>query len=196
MKKTILFLLLLSTALFLSGCGEEEEGEEQSSTVSGVQGWHFQGRDCLACHNVDLQEEKNLLFGGTLYKDQNITDQDDLNNVCGGKQIINLYDSGFNLTYSSKDYEDLDSKGYKGKGNIFILKRMLYSVSPGDYYVQITDENANVLAVSTQTHAFSSLPYDINNSADINNRVSCNSCHIKGGVQAPLFAQINKNLCE
>ena len=194
MKKRFLTLLLLSCTLILSGCGEDE-GEEGVATQE--QGWHFQGRDCLACHNSDLNEDKHLLFGGTLYKDANVTNQDDLNNICGGEFVINFLDGGFNTIYSSKDYIAQGSDGYKAKGNLFILQRELRLISAGNYYVQITDANGTVMAVTNgATHSFTSQDYDINNPADFANRLSCNACHIQGGAQAPLFVQANKNLCQ
>ena len=108
MKKYLTFLLSFSLILFLNGCGEDEEGEE-SGSVSTTQGWHFSGRDCLACHNVDLGEDKSLLVGGTVYKSKVIQDQDDLTEMCGGDIVLNLYDgaSPLNLIYSSKDYKDV-----------------------------------------------------------------------------------------
>lgn len=194
MKIKIYFLLLLVTTLIFSGCGEDG-GDESISTT--VQGWHFQGRDCLACHNVDLNPDKHLLFAGTLYKDKNISNQDDLNNVCGGEFIVNFLDSSFSTVYSSNDYIDSNSDGYDAKGNIFILQRKLRLITAGDYYVQITDTNGSVMAVTNgATHSFTSGDYDIDNPADFSNRLSCNSCHSNSGVQDPLYVQVNKNLCK
>ena len=192
MKRNIYFLLALFSTLILSGCGEDEGSESTAST----QGWHFQGRDCLACHNVDLGEDKHLLYAGTFYRDANVSNQDDLNSVCGGKFVVNLLDSSFNVVYSSKDYEDSNSKGYNGKGNLFVLQRKLRLLSAGTYHAQITDANGTVMAVSGYDHFFTSQDYDINNPADNLNRLSCNACHVKGGAQDPLYAQANKNLCQ
>ena len=178
----------------MSGCGEEE-GEGTSTT----QGWHFQGRDCLACHNVDLGNEKHLLFGGTLYKSDTITNQDDTNNMCGGDLIVNFIDTNGSVIYSSKDYKVADSKGYKAKGNLFILKRALNVLSPGSYYVQVTDTNGSVLAVtSSASHQFDGQNYDINNRSNSSNRVACNACHSNTGSQKPLYVNntANLNLCQ
>jgi len=196
MKKYLKFLLIFPLVLFLSACGEDEGEENDDSSVASKQGWHFQGRDCLACHNVDLNEDKHLLVAGTLYKSQSVSNQDDLNNVCGGDFVINFLDAGSNIVYSSKDYEDLNSKGYEAKGNLFILRRRLSQLTAQTFYAQIADKNGTVFAVSNYSHAFTTADYDINNPADFANRVSCNSCHIKGGVTSPLYVQANVSKCK
>jgi len=198
MKKSLFYILAFGIIMLIAGCGDDSsENEADSTTARTAQGWHFQGRDCLACHNVDLQDQKNLLFGGTVYKDSTVTNKDDLNNVCGGDLIVNFIDSStIATTYSSTNYVDPNSKGNKGKGNIFILKRLLSS-SYGSFYIQITDKNGTVLATSTTPHNFNAQTYDINHPLDLNNRISCNACHTEGGVGLhPLYTQINKNLCQ
>ena len=202
MNQSLLYtFLILALTFTLSGCGEDEGGEEGdeggSSTTALKQGWHFPGRDCLACHNVDLNPDKHLLFGGTLYKSSTISNQDDINNVCGGEYVINFLDAGANIVASSKNNVDTNSKGNKGKGNLFILQRKLRLLSAGSYYVQVTDTNGSVMAVTNgATHSFTSQDYNINNPADYGNRLACNACHIRGGNQAPLFVQNNLNLCK
>ena len=200
MKKSLNFLLISTMMIFMVGCGEDESGEETTATSSSevVQGWHFQGRDCLACHNVDLQESKHLVFGGTLYKEKVVSNQDDLNNVCGGDFIINYLDNNSNVVYSSKDYIDVNSKGDKGKGNLFILKRELALISAGSYTIEVTTQDGTTMAKSGPTHNFTSQDYDINNPQDTNNRVSCNACHINGGEQPPLYVNFtaNNTLCQ
>jgi hypothetical protein len=194
MKIKIFSFLLITTTLMFSGCGEDE-ADESNTTVS-TQGWHFQGRDCLACHNVDLNPDKHLLFGGTLYVDQSVQNQDDLNNVCGGEFVINFIDDTTGVTiYSSKDYIDANSNGYDAKGNLFILQRKLRLISAGNYTVQITDTNGTVMAAAGG-HSFSSADYDINTPKDSNNRLACNACHSNSGPQLPIYVQINKNLCQ
>ena len=185
-------VLILFMLIGFLGC-EDEEGEEGSASTT--QGWHFQGRDCLACHNVDLQDERHLFIGGTLFKSSVVNDQDDLANSCGGEWVINFLDSGSNTIHSSLSFTDSNSKGYKGKGNLFILARMLDSIS-GDYYVQIEDKFGNEVALSNGLHNFTYNNYDITNSADYANRRSCNACHVTGGATAPLFVQSNQQLCE
>lgn len=193
MNKNIFYLLLV--VVLLSGCGEDED-EDNGNSLSSTQGWHYPGRDCLACHNVDLSEDKHLLFAGTVYKNSAISNQDDIDNTCGGELLIEILDSAFNPVYNSKDYKDSSSSGYKGKGNIFILQRQLRLLGAGRYSVRITDVNGTTMAQSRATHQFTSQDYDINNPIDWNNRLSCNSCHVKGGSQDPLYIEINANLCE
>lgn len=180
----------------MAGCGEDESSEGSSSTATVVQGWHNQGKDCLACHNVDLQDERHLLFGGTVYKTENVTNTEDLNSVCGGNLNVNFWNSTrTSLIFASKDYVDPNSKGNRGKGNIFILQRMLNTIAPNNYYIEITDENATVL--TSYLHQFSGQDYDINNPANSNNRISCNACHSAGGIQNPIYVDSNKqNLCQ
>jgi len=192
MKKNLKLLLMLSLVLLMSACG----GGNGSSIATGKQGWHFQGRDCLACHNVDLTENEHLLVAGTFYKDKNVSNQDDLSNVCGGNFVINFLDSGFNTIYSSKDYIDVNSKGYNGKGNLFILRRTLSQLSAQTFYVQIADESGLVFGVSNFTHNFTTADYDINSRIKTSNRISCNSCHTKDGFTSPLYAQMNADKCK
>jgi len=191
--KTLHGVLILFMLIGFLGC-EDEEGEEGATTTT-TQGWHFQGRDCLACHNVDLQSERHLFVGGTLFKAPSVSDQDDLANSCGGEWVVNFLDSGSNVVYSSLSYTDSSSNGYKGKGNLFILARMLDAIN-GDYYVQITDTSGNEMALSSGLHNFTYDNYDITNSADFANRRSCNACHVTGGVTQPLFVQSNPQLCK
>ncbi len=191
MDSKILTLALLASLAF-SGC------ERPPALADGEQGWHFQGRDCLACHNVDLGEDKHLFFAGTLYKDKNVTDQDNIDNVCGGKFVVNFLDGDFNSVFTSKTYKDSNSKGYDAKGNIFVLNRKNPNLSADTYHVQILDEATNkILAVSNYTHKFNLEAYDANNPKNTENRISCNSCHSStNGFTAPLYVQANKNLCK
>lgn len=193
-------LILLS--LILTSCGEEgEEGNEGtvSTSQASKQGFHMPGRDCLACHNYDLQAERHLTIGGTVFKSQSIVNINDENNLCGGNLKIKLIDtSNPSNIIDSANYEDSNSKGYKGKGNIFILSRKFPNIQ-GNYYVQITDENNNTIAVSQQPHSFTSGYYDITNPADLSNRYSCNACHSvnpKGGALGVIYPNTNANLCK
>ncbi|MCD6260141.1 MAG: hypothetical protein J7J31_11135 [Helicobacteraceae bacterium] len=183
----IIFKIILGSiaALFISACGSEE--------VSGV-GWHFNGRDCLACHNSDLGEEKHLVIAGTLYKNKDVTDTDDLTNVCNADLVFHLTDLSGNIVYSSASYTDRDSKGYRGAGNIFLLDRLFDQNLNGTYHVRIAERTTNrVLAVGLN-HPFSGVEYTPKNSQDDSNRLSCNACHGKAGTQDPLYVQFSANL--
>ena len=180
-KKILLYFLLALVTFTLSGCGEEDGGGDSEGSGAKVvvkSGWHFQGRDCLACHNVELKSEEHLLVAGTLYKDSSVTNEDDLNNVCGGEIVVNFYDGTNynNLIYSSTTYKDAASKGYNGKGNLFILQRKLGIISSGGYYIELATPTGQVLA-DKYLHKFSAQPYDINNPVDYSNQLSCNACH-------------------
>jgi len=199
MHYTLTFFLL-SIILLLNGCSEDE-GNEGDAPVSVAQGWHFQGRDCLACHNVDLKENRHLLMAGTLYKNQYVplSELDNVDKMCGGDLVINLYDGNAptNLIYSSKNYEDTASKGYKAKGNLFILQRKLALISQGDYFVEITDGNGNILANKSKHH-FSAQPYDSSNPQNNNNALSCNACHspVANATTYPIYVDTNTSYCK
>ena len=181
------FMLMLVAAFMLVGCSDEN-----SETASG---WHFQGRDCLSCHNTNLKEQKNLLVGGTLYRSSTVNDVDSISEVCDADFVVNFLDSSYATQISSKDYEDIESAGYEGKGNVFVLSKYLDTLN-GDYYMQIVDRTTNkTLAQSTALHSFNS-SYSNANSTDVNNQNSCNSCHAKGGVTMPIHVQVNQNLCK
>ena len=192
MKKILFFIALIMT-LLLTACGEDEGGEG-SAVSTPAQGWHFQGRDCLACHNVDLQDERHLVFGGSVYKTED--NNNDVQNSCGGELNVNIWDaSRSNLLYASKNFVDANSKGNLGKGNIFILQRMFQPNSlNGNLFIEITDANNSVLA--SYIHQFSSGDYDINNPTDASNRISCNACHGQNG-QSHIYVDSNKvSLCQ
>jgi len=186
-----IYIILFSSLLFLTGCSEDDEGDSLS------QGWHYPGRDCLACHNVDLGEDKHLLFAGTVYKYDSVIDTDNVDNLCGGELFVEFLDSSYNLALSSKDYKDSTSPGYNGKGNIFILQRELRLLSAQNYTMRITNVDGLTMAQSlSNSHTFTSQDYDINLPGDWNNRLSCNSCHRVGGVTKPLSASLNVDLCK
>ena len=187
--------MTLMLTIFLAACGDEEEGSEGATTTT--QGWHFQGRDCLACHNVDLTDERHLLIGGTVFKSASIANKDDLTQVCGGEIVVKLLDSNGVIAVSSQD-NDQNSKGYKGKGNLFFLARSIGSIAAGAYTVMIFDANNTLVASSNAlSHQFTSDPYDINNAKNYANRIACNSCHnTTGGDVAPIYANINPSACK
>ena len=190
--KVINTLIIIALAFFIIGCDDEENEE---GVTQSTKGWHFQGRDCHACHDSDLGERKNLLIAGTLFKDKNLADGDNMETTCNADLVLNFIDSSGNIVVSSRDYYDSESKGYDGSGNFFILKKYLSALS-GEYYMQITDENSNILAVSTTQHSFNAQDYDIENTINFDNTLSCNACHQKNSIQAPLYIQLNQHLCE
>ena len=179
--KIIIFLLLFG--LFQNGCTEDNN--------LNTQGLHFQGRNCIACHNNDLQEDRHLIIGGTLFKSPSNADGENLNTICNETLLINfLNENNRSIQYSSKLST---SKGNKGKGNFFILEDENNQNITGSYIMQIikNDHNKTILADSlNQVHRFNDI---ITDSVDLNNRYSCNSCHTKGGLTKPLFP--NKNPC-
>ena len=200
MRKFLTLILLFGTALGVVSCGglevEEEEEEDYEEETLQSQGWHFQGRNCLACHNVDLKGEKHLLVAGTLFRSSNVGNPDDMASVCEGELYIQLLDSSYNVVYDSRNYRDPNSKGYKGKGNLFILKRLLSDIT-GEYYLRIIDSNGTTLAQSTTLHTFTSIfGFDPRqNPADASNRFSCNACHRypnpEGGAPGFLYPNVN-----
>lgn len=186
MPKMILSALVgVYLLLFFSGCGSDEE--TASSTPSS--GWHFQGRNCLACHNQNLQADRHLIYGGTVYRSSSaIVDKEDLSQVCGGVSI-ELWDSSHTTRlYRFGDYNDTNSKGYLGKGNVFILKRMLSSITSQNYGIDIVDHNGVILA--QVLHQLSGADYDPNYPQDYSNRISCNACHSNN--VAPIYVDAAK----
>jgi len=169
----------LVLAIFIGGCGGSPDDE---GAVSGV---HFQGRDCLSCHNVDLAENSHLQIGGTVFEkiDGN---KNNLNETCSERLHIEF---GFPSEFSTKSFNDVNSAGFNGRGNVFaLIKDMPLS---GTYTVSIVQDNGNVLAAYPD-HPFLG-GFDPRNPSDVNNMYSCNACHQaapnnKGGAKGVLFA--------
>lgn len=179
-------------AMSIAACG----GNGSDVTGTAV-GWHFQGIDCLSCHNIDLSEEKRLTVAGTVFLSPVVGDTYDLSNVCNGPLRLQFLDFSLNVKYDSKDYEDPGSRGYKGKGNIFILKRKLASLN-GTYFIRILSEDGAQLAQSLTPHSFTA-SFDNLNPADLSNRFSCNACHSRNpssGAIGGIYAQDNVNKCQ
>lgn len=186
-KKITLLLVILFAASF-SACGGTDVGNVTA-------GWHFQGRDCLSCHMVDLQAQRHLTVAGTVFKSASVSDLDNLDNVCNGTLRLQFLDTSLNTAIDSKDYEDQNSKGYKGKGNVFILNRKLASLQ-GMYFIKLLAEDGTQLAQSG-IHQFTT-SFDKNNPSDINNRYSCNACHSlspSGGAPGLIYPTSNTNKC-
>lgn len=183
---------MLVGAVSLAACGTP--GSDVTGTAIG---WHFQGIDCLSCHNVDLTAERQHTVAGTVFLSPVVSDSYDLSNACGGVLRIQLLDAGLNLVHDSKNYEDPGSRGYKGKGNVFILKRTLASLN-GDYFIRIVSEDGTLLAQSGTLHSFVS-SFNRLSPADLLNRYSCNACHSKnpsGGAAGGIYVQTNANKCQ
>ncbi len=154
--------------LSFSGCNEESS---TSTTTSSV---HFQGRDCLSCHNKDLKVDSYLSLAGTLFRTPN-ADKNNLQETCDETLHVELYKDS-QLQYNTKDYNPLDAPGFKGRGNIFGLLRNM-QISEGTYKVIIRADDGRLLAQSAaETHTFTS-SFDPDNPSDFANRHSCNTCH-------------------
>jgi len=186
-KSTILILFF---SIIFIGCGSG------SSNPSGTDtSYHFQGRDCLSCHNVDLQENSHLTIGGTIYKNSDVNNSDDLDQVCETSMKILLTDTLDNVIIDSSQTQAKNSPGLLGKGNFFILKKDIPSIT-GRYIVKIVNEQ-NKLITSSLVHSFKS-EFNESNPTDSSNRYSCNSCHnnpAKGGAPGRLYAY-NNSLCK
>lgn len=184
-------MFFFSVLLTLSACSENE------NLVSTESGLHFQGRDCLSCHNVDLAKDKHLVVGGTLFKSAVVNDADAIENSCNTQMDIEFLDNAFNVVYSSADYYDEDSRGNQGRGNIFLLDRLFNSSLNGSYTVRIVDRETglNMSQSASASHSFSGGEYQLSAQEDNANRLSCNSCH-NGEVTAPLYAKFNQDLCK
>lgn len=187
-KKGIRLFVVLMFTVISAACGTKS-GDADS-------GWHFQGRDCLSCHNVDLAADRHLTIGGTVFLSPDAGDIDDLSNVCNGSLRIQLLDTDSNVIYDSINYDDPGSKGYKGKGNIFILKRKLASLQ-GYYYINIVSADGTTIAQSGM-HTFTS-SFDKTNPADMSNRYSCNACHSTtpvNGAPGLIYAAVYTDKCK
>lgn len=186
MKIISLFFLGFMTFSLMTGCGIEESGGEggeddgDEEEAAQAQGVHFQGRDCLLCHNVDLGPDRRLTVAGTVFKREN-PDVDRIEDACGGNLTIQFLDGNRSAVFDSGDYEEDNSKGNKGKGNVFILQRMLAALR-GEYIVRIVSENGVTLTESAEPHRFQS-EFDPTLPADPDNTHSCNACHATQPVE-------------
>lgn len=195
MKRVILAAMIV-LSIFFTGCEEEGEEGTTAAVTAADRGWHFPGRDCLACHNYDLQSERHLVTAGTLFKSQTVADVDDTANSCNADLVMNFTDSGGNIVYSTADYYDSDSKGYKGQGNLFLLDRLFDGSLNGTYNILIVEKSSGLTLAAGVDHEFSGGQYSVDNSVDDSNRLSCNACHRNGGETDPLYVQTNLNLCQ
>jgi len=160
-------IILIAAIIFLTGCGSD--GGDDAGTPSGV---HFQGRDCLSCHNVDLAPSSHLSVAGTVYRSAT-SDKNNLNEVCSERLHIEIVGIG-----STKDINAVNAAGFNGRGNVFALIKDFPLDDPGTYSVRIVDDNGVPMggASSPGTHKFSG-GFDPNNPTDLDKRYSCNACH-------------------
>lgn len=183
-------IFYIATLFLFSACAENE------SISTEATGWHYQGRDCLACHNIDLEVDKHLVIAGTMFKEPFVNDVDDLTNTCDLDMALEFLNTDYSIAYSTSEYYDVNSSGNKGRGNIFLLERLFNKTINGSYYIRVIDRvNGSTMAQSTTVHDFSGAEYTISSAEDFANRLSCNACH-NGGVTAPLFVQFNTTLCK
>ena len=154
------FSIFASVVFFLVGCGDDSD---PAST-----GVHFQGRDCLSCHNKDLAEDSHLSIGGTVYRTAT-SNKNNLNEACAERLHIE-FDSP---ALSTKSVNPVDSAGFNGRGNVFALIKDMPIT--GTYNMRIVQDDGTVLATSG-AHPYLG-GFDVNNPSDINNRYSCNTCH-------------------
>ena len=173
-------------ALFFSAC--QEDLSEMASN-------HFQGRDCLYCHNGELKGSP-LSFGGTLYSDSGAA-ADDLKKICKLPLYVQLIQSdGSTVAFDSRSVVPDDATGFEARGNFFVLQRDS-TIPTGLFYARLISKEGIKLAQSSGFHDFSAA-YSASNSADLSNRYSCNACHAtvsNGGATGVLYAQENASYC-
>jgi len=154
-------LFLVTVVFFLGGCGDDSD-----PIATGV---HFQGRDCLSCHNKDLTPNSHLSIGGTVYRSAT-SDKNNLNATCTERLYVNFGGT----VGSTKDAVPATSSGWLGRGNIFALIVNM-PVESGSYVLQITREDGTVLKTSTSHPMLTG--FNTSDPQDLNNRYSCNACH-------------------
>lgn len=147
-------------ALVFLGCGTD------SQTVEPVSGVHFQGRDCLSCHNVDLGASSHLSVGGTLYRSIS-DDLDDQLNMCNTPVHLQIVDSG-TVIYDTRTVNAPDAAGYNGKSNLFALIKDM-PIATGAYTMRILSDVNTTLAESLTLHELTT-GFDMTNPSDSSNR--------------------------
>ena len=149
--------------LLFTGCGGDSTSDPASTGV------HFQGRDCLSCHNKDLAPSSHLTMGGTVYKSAT-SNINNLNETCS--ELLHIEFGS--LILSTKRANAVDAAGFNGRGNVFaFIKDMPIT---GTYEVSIVKDDGSFVLASTIDHPFMG-GFDENNPSDTNNRYSCNTCH-------------------
>ncbi|MBF0319522.1 MAG: hypothetical protein HQL01_06950 [Nitrospirae bacterium] len=163
-------------------------------TVPSTNNVHNQAKDCLYCHNADLQSSSRLIIGGTMYLASSVTNTGDLNNAYSGIVRIQFLDNNTNVVADSVYYTDPSSKGYNAKGNLFILGRMMPALL-GNYYIKLLDTTGTQIAKSNRMHKFT-YAYNSANPIDPNNMYSCNACHLSipsGGAPGLIYPNVSHN---
>ena len=167
--------------LLLAGCSSE------SGRVSGT---HFQGKDCLHCHNVDLKEDSHLAFGATLFQEEpNEANYEDPKIFCNIPLFLQLKKVDGSIIYNSSKTNTTNDPGFNGEGNVFALLQK-QAIPSGSYLVSIVNKSDDILLDSATTHTFNS-NYNPDKTDDDSNRYSCNACHRIDGQAAPLSTPNN-----
>ncbi len=170
----LVLMALIAASCGSGGSGSSSSGSSSTSSSGSTTGWHNQGRDCLYCHNTDLESDKHLVIGGTVFKTMTVSDVDNVTDACNTTVYVQFLDPALNVAYDSSSYSS--SEGEHGTGNIFILSRKLASLT-GEYTIRLITSDGTVIAQSRNRHSFTTGSYDSSNPTDIFNRYSCNACH-------------------
>lgn len=175
---------IISLFIFF-GCGDSTTKESSKQ--------HFQGRDCMLCHNVDLAEDSHLSLAGSLFisEDSNIND---ITDMCDQKMYIRFVEDNGSITWSNEGVSPDDAAGWNGQGNMFTLLREAL-VPSGSFNIHLVGPNGLVVAQSSSKHTFSG-NYDPFNGEDSSNRYSCNACHHQGTSTAPGLIYVQQNISE
>jgi len=178
------YIFSFITVLIFLGCGGDSD-----DPVSGV---HFQGRDCLSCHNVDLGLSSHLSIGGTVYRGANVN-PDDLFQTCNSPVYLQIL-NGATVVYDTQTANRTDAPGFNGKSNLFALINDM-PIGTGAYTMRIVSSAGTTLAQSSTLHNLTT-GFNPADPSDLNNRYSCNTCHQappnnKNGASGLLFVQSN-----
>jgi len=176
MSPKYLFSLFYLSILLFSACSNEHKER--------VSGQHFQGQDCLHCHNVDLQKSSHLSFGATIFQEEpNKDNYDELSTYCNVPLYLQLI-KDYSVVYESNATNDISDPGLNGDGNVFGLVQSK-ALPDGNYSIKIVNKEGDVILQSPEEHQFNG-HYNPDISDDDSNRYSCNACHHIDGQQSPL----------
>lgn len=180
-KKLIPIVLLFT----FFGCGDNETIESSQK--------HFQGRDCMLCHNMDLAESSHLSLAGSLFVSES-SDIDDIGDMCDQKMYVRFVEDNGSIAWTNEGIAPNDAAGWNGQGNIFTLLRDAL-VPNGSFNIQLVGPNGLVVAKSSSKHTFSN-NYEPFNGEDSFNRYSCNACHHLDTSTAPGLIYVQQNISE